>query len=167
MPLHRQGFPAFVNGVLLKHDAPAGVLQDGDTIGFGGHDGSRPTATTITYRCEFANLPALVPVMPPPPPRPFAPAPAAATASTLSTSPTTAEPPEAAQQQSRKDKSSVACKRRRAEAAAAPCPSVPASLSGLMAQSALAREHAELVAPLSTEHRRWAQLVGWLCMVPL
>ena len=67
----------FFNGAFLAPTAAPVILNNGDTLGFGGASQAAPGSATIVYKAVFINAPPLVP-MPPPPPRdaPARPAPA-------------------------------------------------------------------------------------------
>ena len=152
VPVARDGLPTFLNGELVEGSGKGVVLSDGDVIGFGGASALSISSTTILYRCSLTDMPPLEPEMPPPLPRARA---AAAEA-------VAAAPAVEGEKRPRQETSRAARKRRKTETAqavaedAAP-PPAPQPPAGLAAQSALAREHAALVAPLNSEQRRWAQ----------
>ena len=150
----------FFNGAFLAPTAAPVILNNGDTLGFGGASQAAPGSATIVYKAVFINAPPLVP-MPPPPPRapPARPAPARPAAET-------GEPSAAgetsgaggADGKRRGERGREGRKRQRLEAEDAPAAAAPAlAVGALAARASLAEQHAALVQDLDSEQRKWAK----------
>ena len=150
-PIKREGFPTFLNGVLV--DTPQSLAHS-DVLGFGGV-GSTPSADTVLVRADLAAL-GVPSRMAPPPPKP--PPSAAASAGVEAADGRMDTEAAVGAKRGRGERGGLGRKKQSCIDGAAAPSAEPTAATIVSAEDAVRQERAAMVEGLSGEPRRFALL---------